>query len=169
MKTIKIKFFFILFVSAFTIESYCQSDKIVADSKPFKYLIGMEYSKVSELGGFELKSRGSKTYPNGEKTCSANLVQGEKQIITSEITTLNKKSNLEVYKILDVIVLNGYFTTCGGCYLSKKKNNEILTIYPLDTTNNDTILVAFERNGKTGKYKKVNPVKLKLNPLKTDN
>ncbi|NQU87819.1 MAG: hypothetical protein HQ541_18890 [Mariniphaga sp.] len=71
---------------------------------------------------------------------------------------------MEVHKILDIVVLNGYYTTCESCLLSKKKNNEILTIYPLGTTNDDSVLVAFERNGKTGKYKKVNPDKLKRNP-----
>ena len=52
MKTIKIIFSILLFASVFTFDSYCQSDNIVTDSKPFQYLIGMEYSDYSELGNF---------------------------------------------------------------------------------------------------------------------
>jgi hypothetical protein len=164
MKTIKTIFSILLFSYFLSFESYCQTDNIVADSKPFQYLIGMEYSEVSELGDFDSNSSSSTTYPNGDKSSSANLIQGGKQIITSEKSWLDKNTNKEIHKILDVIVLNGKYSICGGCLLSKNKNNRIKSIYPFGTINDDSILVAFEVNGKTGKFKKVNPEKLKRNP-----
>jgi hypothetical protein len=164
MKTIKTIFFILLFSSLFTFESYCQTDNIVADTKPFQYLIGMDYSEVSELGDFDSNSSSSITYSNGDKSSSANLIQGGKQIITSEKSWLDKNTNKEIHKILDVIVLNGKYTTCGGCLLSKKKNNRIKSIYPFGTINDDSIIVAFEVNGNTGKFKKVIPDKLNRNP-----
>lgn len=164
MKTTKSIFLSLLLVSAFTVQSFCQSDNIVADSKPFQYLIGMEYSDVSELGDFDSNSSSSITFPNGDKLSSANFIQGAKQIITSEKSWLDKNTNKEIHKILDVIVLNGKYSTCGECLLPKKKNNRIKSIYPYGNDDDDSILVAYEVNGKTGKFKKVNPDKLKRNP-----
>ena len=164
MKTIKTIFSILLFASVFTFETYCQTDNIVADSKPFQYLIGMEYAEVSELGAFDSNSSSKTTFANGDIISSANLIKGDKQIITSEKSWLDKNTNKEIHKILDVIVLNGKYTTCGGCLLSKKKGNNIETIYPFGNIEDDLILLAFERNKKTGKYKQINPDKLERNP-----
>lgn len=159
-------FFILLFISLISIKGYSQFDKIISDSKLFDYLIGKEYCEYSELSDFKIKSSSSISNPFSENTCIANLVIGDKQIITSEITKIDTITNKEVHLILDIIVLNGYFTICCGCLISKKKNKNVLSIYPLGYTNDDLVLVAFERNGKTGQYKKVNSNKLYRNPLK---
>ncbi len=141
------------------------SDKIVADSKPFQYLIGRKYTKVSELGDFEFKSRSSRTFPDGEKIISVNLIQGDKQIITSEKLIMDGTSNTEIYEIQDIIVLNGFYRICGGCLLSEKENVSIKSIHRFEKNEIDSFIVAFERNNKTGKYNQVvNPDKLKWNP-----
>jgi hypothetical protein len=90
MKSIKTIFFILLFTYVSMFESYCQSDNIIADSKPFQYLIGMVYSDYAELGNFIKHTRSSTTYSNGKKISSAKLIQGEKQIITSEIITFGQ-------------------------------------------------------------------------------
>ena len=164
MKTINTCFIGFLLLFAFSFQSFCQSNQIISDSKPYKYLIGKAYSEVSELGDFVQNSRSSITNAKGEKQSSANLIKGDLQIITSEITWFDKNKKKEVHKILDVIVLKGKYTTCGGCLLSKKKGNTIKSIYPYGTNDDDAILLAFERNRKTGKYKQVNPNKLERNP-----
>jgi len=161
-----LKLIFFIPIVMLLLQAFSQPEvvtNIVADSKPFQYLIGMEYSDYSELGNFTKHSRSSITYPNGEKISAAKLVQGDKQIITSETTTLDEQTNLEVHKIQDIVVLNGYYTTCEGCLLPKKKINIILSIYSFGVIDDNSLLIAFERNIKTGKYKRVNPDNLERN------
>ncbi|MGB5202796.1 MAG: hypothetical protein WBN63_01310 [Eudoraea sp.] len=135
----------------------------MSNTDEFDYLIGMEYSELSELKELQYKSRVGLTKDDIETT-STSFVKGNNQIITSESVRIDTKSNQKVYKILDIIVLNGYYASCEGCLLSNKKNVTIKTFHPLGKTVSDSIIVAFEKNYSTGIFRSVDPNNYKLNP-----
>ncbi len=163
MKTAKSIFFSLFLVFAITVQSFCQSDKIVADSQPFQYLIGMKYFNTSELGDFIYEGSGSRIDANGIKNGHTNLLSGEQHIITSEFIVKDSISSKEIHRIVDIVVLNEFVRTCHGCLLTNKENTEVMTIHSRGEKNmtENSILAAFEINYKTGKYKKVNPEKYK--------
>ena len=158
-------FLVVFLFSIFSTVCYAQFEYIVSKND-FTNLVGKEYSDCSELGDFTLKSMSNIGEQMGQTIYITNLVQNEKQIITSEVSSIDVLTNKEVHKILDVVVLKGYYTICCGCFLSKKKKNDVVSVYPLGHTNDDLMMIAFERNGRTGKYKKVKSGKLKQNPLR---
>ena len=82
-------------------------------------------------------------------------MKGANQIITSEIVRIDPELNQKVYKIQDVIVLNGYYVSCEGCLLSDKKNVTVKSFHPIGKINKDSIIIAFEKNNRTGKFRLV--------------
>ena len=154
---------FLLFLSL-AFYGNCQSSKIISDTKQFDYLIGKEYTNISELGDFESKSSGGQICPDGKKYFHTNLTYGDQQIITSEIFFKSANSTPENHKIYDIIVLNDRYSTCTGCLLSKNNKSYILTIHPYGIKDNAPILKAFRVSRKTGKFNQVNPKKFKINP-----
>lgn len=163
MKTIHTYFFTILFFTAFSFQSFSQSEQIVADSKPFEYLIGMEYFTVSDLGDFTFRSGGTRTTKDGIKNGYTNLHFGTQQIITSEFIEKDTISSKEMRRIVDLVVLNELTRICHGCLLSKKENVEIMTVHSWGSKelSRNSILAAFEIDYKTGKYKRTKPKKYK--------
>ncbi|UWX54797.1 hypothetical protein NYZ99_18735 [Maribacter litopenaei] len=156
MKTTKSIFRFVLVFALFSLNGFGQQKEIISDTDKFDYLIGMEYSDVSELNGLVYKSR-AEVNKDGIETSSTNFTEGDYQIITSESVRIDPDSNQRVYKIQDIIVLDGYYYICSGCYISSKKDYSIKSFHPFGNVGKETALAAFEINKSTGKSMKVNP------------
>lgn len=150
---------FVFIVLAFlSFKGFGQNQEIVADTDTFDYLIGVEYSDVSELDGLVYKTRTGMTKGDIE-TSSTNFTQGTYQIITSESVRHDATTHKKMYKIQDVIVLNGSYSLCEGCLVTEIKNSTIKSIHSKGKNQKETILLAFERNDLTGIYKQVDPNK----------
>lgn len=143
-----------------------QNQEIVSETNEFDYLIGMEYSEVSELDGLVYNTRMSMKKDDIE-TSSTNFTKGMYQIITSESVRHDPTSHKSVYKIQDVIILNGSYASCEGCLLSKVKDHTIKSIHPTGVKKRGSVLLAFEKNNLTGIYTQVDPSKYTWNQ-KTD-
>ena len=153
-------------LAAFVLISFqttSQNDEILVDTHEFDYLIGKTYYDVSELGDFEATGRGSTSYPDGKTTGSTNLLTQEYQIMTSEIVEYDEKAHQNVYKIVDIIVLNGYYSSCVNCLSSTREGIRVKTIHPYGNLSEDSILLTFEIPEKTGKFKQVNPKRFTWN------
>jgi len=83
------------------------------------------------------------------------LLIGDYQIFTSEIVETNKKSKRKSRKIKDIIVLKGSYSVCEGCLLSDQRNTLIKSIHSSNRIEKETVLVAFKRDNKNGKYTQV--------------
>ena len=163
MRNIKSIFVLILSFILLSFNGYSQKKQIVSDTDEFDYLIGIEYSEVSELEELNYKTRAG-IIKDSIETTSTNFVKGTKQIITSESVTIDPILNRKVYKILDVIVLNGYYASCEGCLLSNNKDVTVKSFHPIGKNNRESILSAFEKNYTTGKFRLVDPRNYKWNP-----
>ena len=145
-----------LFFVLFSCYGFSQSEDIVSNTNEFDYLIGMEYSEVSELKELDYKTRTGWRNDEVEMT-STNFIKGGNQIMTSETVRIDATSNSKVYKIHDIIVLNGFYASCEGCLLSNNKGITIKSFHPIGRKKKDSILLAFEKNNATGKFKPVDP------------
>lgn len=103
MKTCKVKSFFFamfVFVSAFVGSS---QTNIKDNSNQYEYLIGKQYSNISELGDFKYKLRETGTYEiNGIKCGIANIIINNQSIILLEF--LEMKDSTLVHRITDLVV-----------------------------------------------------------------
>lgn len=161
MNPIKRFCFTLLLTPLIVFEAYAQSDNIRADSKPFQYLIGKEYVKFDEFEDFKLLTKSMIKNQKGESKSVTTWIKGDKQIITSEKSRIDENTNEQVYTILDVEVLNGKYTLHIGAFLPRKKGNEVLSFHPPGRNDASSVLLALEKSHKTGKFKQVNPAKLK--------
>lgn len=166
MKNNTLTYFVFIALVFLSFKGFGQNREIVSDTNAFDYLIGMEYSDVSELDGLVYQTRTGMTKGDME-TSSTNFTQGTYQIITSESVRHDATTHKQMYKIQDVIVLHGSYSLCEGCLLANKKDSTIKSIHPKGKNKKETILLAFERNNLTGIYKQVDPSKYTWNK-KTD-
>lgn len=146
----------ILWIAFFSLQVNSQEDTIIVPTDEFNHLIGKEFYDVSELGDF-IETTSTSLSKSGIETRSARLISGAYTIYTSEIVSYSKDYGRKTRKILDLIVLQGYYSSCEGC-LSSSNNVTLKTIHPKGNDyTEDNIIVAFSRDNETGKYKKVNP------------
>lgn len=143
-------------------KGFGQNQEIISDTDAFDYLIGIEYTDVSELEGLVYTTRTGRKKGDLE-TSSTNFTKGAYQIITSESVRHDPTSHKSVYKIQDVIVLNGSYSSCGGCLVSDKKDHTIKSIHPRGVKKKGSVLLAFEKNNLTGIYTQVDPSKYTWN------
>lgn len=146
----------ILTLVLFSFSGISQTNEILSDTDEFDYLIGTEYSDVSELSELDFKTRTARIKDKVE-TSSTKFTKGPLQIVTSESVELDPVSNRKVYKIRDVIVLNGYYASCGGCLVADNKDITIRSFHTIGEKMSESILLAFEQNNSTGKFKQVDP------------
>ena len=154
-----------LFVLSFILPSFygfSQSKEIISDTNEFDYLIGMEYSDLSELNGLDFKTRVN--LKDNVETATTHFVKGRKQIITSESVRIDYKLNKKVHKILDIIVLNGDYSSCEGCLLSNIQDITVLSCHQTGKNNKESILLALEKDNNTGKLKLGDTSNYKWNP-----
>lgn len=131
-----------------------QSEALVETDK-FDYLIGMEYTDKDGLKGLTRKTRLWKTYPNGEMIGRTNFISNRYKIIASERITKIEESNIKMYKIYDILVLNDDYKTCLGCLQSYSGKENILSIHPVSGVTKDTIHSAFKIHKETLRYQLV--------------
>ncbi len=84
-----------------------------------------------------------------------NFISNRYKIITSERITKNEESNIKMYKIYDILVLNDDYKTSSGCLQSKRKKEKILSIHPVSGVTKDTIYAAFKIDNETLRYQLV--------------
>ena len=152
-----------LLVVLFSLVGYSQNESIIAKTVEFDYLIGTEYTNTSELSNLTYKGRTGRTDTDLKQTCSTTFVKDNYQIITSEIVTTDPKSFKTTHIIKDIIVLNGLYFSCEGCFISNKKGYTIKSFHPFNNVGKETALVAFEKNYETGKLKLTNAKKFEWN------
>jgi len=161
MKTIKVKSVtFLLFVFISTFVCYSQSSNINANSKQFEYLIGKEYTNVSELGDFKYKLRETSTFESkGIKYGITHIIINNQSIIILEF--LHTKDSTIVHRIADLVVYKDVVSTCTQCLFPKYTAEMILSIHPdiFNKSRTDTVLAAFEINYETGKFNRVDRAK----------
>ncbi|WP_299769560.1 hypothetical protein [uncultured Dokdonia sp.] len=148
-------FFVFIFLS---LNALSQNSEIISDTDEFEYLIGMEYTDVKELDTLVYQTRTSMIDANKE-TSSTNFTNGTYQIITSEIVRYEPETLKKIYKIQDIIVLNGSYYSCEGCLISEEKDITIKSIHQKSKVKKESILIAFEKNDLTGIYIQVDPSK----------
>ncbi|WP_422859999.1 hypothetical protein ACOKFD_03560 [Flagellimonas sp. S174] len=142
-----------LLVILFSLIGFSQNESIIAKTAEFDYLIGTEYSDLSELSSLTYKGQTRRTDKDSRQTCSTTFVKGDYQIITSEIVTIDPKSFKTTHIIKDIIVLDGNYYGCEGCFISNKKDYTIKSFHPFNNVGKETALVVFEKNNETGKFK----------------
>jgi len=153
----------LLFFLVVSLNVKSQNNNILSTTTEFDFLIGKEYTDVSELGSFKFSTRTGSIKDEIEisSTC---LYIDDKQIFTSEVVKTDKQSNVKTRIIKDIIVLKGKYYSCEGCLLSDQKNKTIKSIYLSKQTDTTTVLIAFERDDENGKYRQINPKNYKRNP-----
>ena len=154
MKNYPINLFTLVFFLFMSLLVQSQDKTVLPTTDEFDFLIGKEYKEVSELGNFRLSTRTSSIHNKLEMSSTCLLI-GDYQIFTSEIVETNKKSKRKSRKIKDVIVLRGNYSACEGCLLSDQQNSLIKSIHSLNQIQKETVLVAFKRDNKNGKYTQV--------------
>jgi hypothetical protein len=152
MKTCKVKsFFFLMFVFVSAFVGYSQTN-IKDNSNQYEYLIGKEYSNISELGDFKYKLRETGTYEiNGIKYGITNIIINNQSIILLEF--LDMKDSTLVHRITDLVVCTDAITTCISCMFPKNTDDLILSFHPdvFNQSFKDTVLAVFNINFETGK------------------
>lgn len=153
----EIPFFALLIgLTLVSLKSYCQTDKIISDSKEFDYLIGLEYEDERELNGLAFSGRSSMIKDEVE-TATTIFVKDDYQIITAEKVSTSSRTNQKKYLIQDVLIFKGFYSICGGCLVSKNSNIEIDSYHPVKMKKRDSIIFAFQRDRITGIFSQVDP------------
>lgn len=147
----------VLFAFMFlSLNTLSQNSEVLSDTDEFDYLIGMEYSDVKELDNLIYQTRTSMIDAEKE-TSSTKFTKGSYQIITSEIVRYEPKTLRKLYKIQDIIILNGNYSSCEGCLVSEVKDRTIKSIHQKSEVKKESIVLAFEKNELTGIYTQVDP------------